>query len=152
MIIQKTKDNFKIKLLDKQINIYDPQELEKLTQKILKKIQKIKKTRNLIILDIYQDNMYGTIINLKEYPKLINIANEIEVKINIHTNNPLLYKINYFDIEKSIKENLYYYKNNFYLEPKKNVTKKDYLNLIEHSEIIYETSLDIINYGVKIKL
>lgn len=149
MIISKKDNKFIIKLPNTQINIYDPIELEKLAKKILKKI---KSTNNLNILDIYQDKMYGTIIILKKYKKKPKSNNEIEVKINIHTNNPLLYKINYFDIKKNTKKNIYYYKNNFYLEPTTNITKRDYLNLIENSEIIYETSLDIINYGEKIKI
>lgn len=152
MIITKKNNIFKVKIINKKINIYNQEEIKNITKEIIKKINKIAKIKNLIVLDIYQDNNYGTIINIKENKKRKKPNEEIEVKINIHINHPILYKINFFDIKENTKKNIYYYNNSFYLEPIKNITKKDFFYLIEQSQVTYDTSLDIINYGVKIKL
>lgn len=150
MIIDKI-DNKKyiIKLLNKQVNIYNKHEIEELTKNIIKKLKKIIKIKSLIILDIYQDINYGIIIILSEKSKYIK--KEIEIKINIHTDTPFLYKIEYYNAI-NIKGNLYYYKKNFYLELENILEKDKYYNILEQSEIIYETSLDIINNSIKIKI
>lgn len=154
MIINKIEDknNYLIKILDDKIDIYNPKSLEEITKRIFRTIIKKDKLENLIILEIYPNNMYGTIILLKDYHKLITINDEIEVKISIHTDTPFLYKIDYFNINKLTKENIYYYKNNFYLEIKEPINKKEYLNILEESEVIYETSEEIINNGIKINI
>jgi len=154
MIINKINNTYLIKILDNKIDIYSPNEPEKITTKILKKINKNNKLKKLIILEIYLNEHYGTIIKLNDYNKLINLNNEIEVKINIHTDNPFLYKTDYFNINKKIlnKVNIYYYKNNFYLEIKNKIKKEEYLNILEKAEIIYENSEKIINNSIKINI
>lgn len=153
MIINKINNSYIIKLLKTDIDIYNPIELEKLTTKILKKINKNNKLKKLIVLEIYQDINYGIIIKLNDYHKFININNEIEVKINIHPNSNFLYKIDYFNINTKNPNNIniYYYQNNFYIEIKKAINKKEYLNIIEQSEIIYEED-EIITNGIKINI
>ena len=42
--------------------------------------------------------------------------------------------------------------NNYYLKPKKNINKKEYLKLLEASEIIYDNYEEIINKGIKINI
>lgn len=154
MIISKIEDknNYLIKIINKKIDIYNPKELEEITREILKKIAKKDKLKNLVILEIYPNNMYGTIVILKDYYKLIMINNDIEVKISIHTDTPFLYKIDYFNINKLDIENIYYYKNNFYLEIKENINKEEYLDILENSEVVYETSEEIITNGIKINI
>ena len=115
MIINKLKNSneYIIKLLDKKIDIYNPVLLEKLTEKMLKKILKNNTLKKLIILDIYTDKNYGTIIILKDYNKLVNLIDELEVKIHIHIDSIFLYKVNNLNITKLNNKNIYYYKNNF---------------------------------------
>ena len=96
--------------------------------------------------------MYGTIITLKHYKSMFNIDNEYEVKIHVHTNPTFLYKIDYFIINNHSNSSIYYYKNNYYLKPKKNINKKEYLKLLEASEIIYDNYEEIINKGIKINI
>ena len=62
--------------------------------------------------------------------------------------------MDYFDIieNKLSKENIYYYKNDFYLELKNQINKKTYLKIIELSDIIYEETYKIINEGIKINI
>lgn len=151
MIITKiNKDTYQIKLPSKVINIYDQIEVQNLTKEIIKKINKKNKIRGLIILEIYEDINYGTIVDLKRNTSYE--TNEVEVKITIHTDTQFLYKIDYFDINKTSENKIYYYKNNFYLELNNKLDKKKYLGLLEKSEIIYENTYEIINNGLKIKL
>ena len=83
--------------------------------------------------------------------KIINIYNIEEIqKITIHTNNPFLYKLDYFDIIKDKKDKIYYYDNNFYLKINNKIKKRKYLDLLEKSEIIYQNTYQIINEGIKI--
>ena len=154
MIINKLKNSneYIIKLLDKKIDIYNPVVLEKLTEKMLKKILKNNTLKKLIILDVYTDKNYGTIIILKDYNKLVNLIDELEVKIHIHIDSIFLYKVNNLNITKLNNKNIYYYKNNFYIEVKENTNIKDYLPLLEEEEIIYEYSDEIINKGIKINI
>ena len=156
MLINKLDNTNKylIKLLDNQIDIYNPLELEAITKKIIKKLTNKTKLNSLIMLEFYSNKEYGTLIILKNIKKHINTNNEIEVKIKVHIDTPFLYKLDYFTIKENNldKENIYYYKNNFYLELKNTITKKEYLNLLEISEVVYENTFNIINKGIKIKV
>ena len=153
-MIIKEIDNitYQINLPNSNINIYNKDSLERITKKIFKKITNKKKLNPLLILDIYENNMYGTIITLKHYKSMFNIDNEYEVKIHVHTNPIFLYKIDYFTINNHSNSSIYYYKNNYYLNPKKNINKKEYLKLLEASEIIYDNYEEIINKGIKINI
>ena len=153
-MIIKEIDNitYQINLPNSKINIYDKNSLERITKKIFKKITNKKKLNPLLILDIYENYMYGTIITLKHYKNMFNIDNEYEVKIHVHTNPIFLYKIDYFTINNHSNSSIYYYKNNYYLKPKKNINKKEYLKLLEASEIIYDNYEEIINKGIKINI
>lgn len=153
MIIKKIDNiTYQIKLPNNKINIYNKDSLEKITKKIFKKITKENKLNPLLILDIYEESIYGTIITLKHYKTMFNINNEYEVKIHIHTNPIFLYKTDYFNINNIKNNNIYYYKDNYYLELKNKINKKEYLKLLEASEIIYEDYEKIINNGIKIKI
>ena len=102
MIIKKINNYYEIRLLNNNIDIYNPLDLQKVTTKIYKYIAKDHKLNKLIILDIYPDNNYGSIITLKDYKKT-HLLDEIEVKINIHTTSSILYKIDYFNIKNKKK-------------------------------------------------
>lgn len=152
MIINKIDNNYIIKLLDTKINIYDPDAIENITKKIITKINKYYKLNNCIHLEFYLNDNYGTIIKLKDYKSPFMINNDKTVKITIHTEVPFLYQIDYFDINqnKLPKKNIYYYKNKFYLEINNTIDIKDYLNILELSEVIYEETEHIIDKAIKI--
>ena len=152
MIINKIDNYYIIKLPSIKINIYDPKILEDLTKKIILRINKHYKLNNCIHLEFYLNDNYGTIIKLKDYKSPFVINNDKTVKITIHTDSTFLYQIDYFDIKKSNinKDNIYYYKNKFYLEINNSINKNDYIKLLELSEVIYEETLDIIDKGIKI--
>lgn len=153
MIITKLfKDTYQIKMPNQIIDIYNQVKVQELTKEIIKKINKKSKLYGLTYLEIYQDINYGTIIQVKNDKNIYYKKDEIEVKIIIHTDTPLLYKIDYFDIKKDYKNKIYYYKNNFYLELESKINKEKYLRLLEVSEVIYEDTYQIINNGLKIKV
>ncbi len=153
MIITKLfKDTYQIKMPNQIIDIYNQVKVQELTKEIIKKINKKNKLYGLTYLEIYQDINYGTIIQVKNDKNIYYKKDEIEVKIIIHTDTPLLYKIDYFDIKKDYKNKIYYYKNNFYLELENKINKDKYLRLLEVSEVIYEDTHQIINNGLKIKV
>lgn len=151
--INNTND-YIIKIIKNNIDIYNHNVLEKITNKIINKIKKQNKLEKLIILEFYPIKKYGTLIILKNIKTILKTENEIEVKVIIHTDYPILYKIDYNIIKECNIDykNIYYYKNNFYLQIKNTISEKDYLYLLELSELIYQNTLNIINYGLKIKL
>lgn len=151
--INNTND-YIIKIIKNNIDIYNHNVLEEITNKIINKIKKQNKLEKLIILEFYPIKKYGTLIILKNIKTILKAENEIEVKIIIHTDYPILYKIDYNIIKECNIDykNIYYYKNNFYLQIKNTISEKDYLYLLELSELIYQNTLNIINYGLKIKL
>jgi len=151
--INNTND-YIIKIIKNNIDIYNHNVLEEITNKIINKIKKQNKLEKLIILEFYPIKKYGTLIILKNIKTILKAENEIEVKIIIHTDYPILYKIDYNIIKEcNINyKNIYYYKNNFYLQIKNTISEKDYLYLLELSELTYQNTLNIINYGLKIKL
>ena len=151
--INNTND-YIIKIIKNNIDIYNHNVLEEITNKIINKIKKQNKLEKLIILEFYPIKKYGTLIILKNIITILKTENEIEVKIIIHTDYPILYKIDYNIIKECNIDykNIYYYKNNFYLQIKNTISEKDYLYLLELSELTYQNTLNIINYGLKIKL
>lgn len=152
MIINKLENYYIIKLPNTNINVYDQEKLEKITEKIIIKINKKNKLNNNIYLEFFINNNYGTIIKLTDYKSPFIINNNKTVKIKIHKDFPFLYQIDYFDIknDKLKKENIYYYKNKFYLKINSEINLNEYIKILELSEIIYEEALDIIDNGIKI--
>ena len=152
IISQISKDNYQIKLPSKIINIYAHTEIQNITKRVIKRINKHNKLYGLAILEIYQDINYGTIIEIKNIKRIFSSKDELEIKITIHTDTPFLYKIDYFDITQNNKNNIYYYQNNFYLELNKPINKRKYLDILEKSEILYNDTYKVINEGLKIKV
>lgn len=107
-------------------------------------------------IQVYYDKMYGLILEIEkediEYIDYFN--NQIDMKI-ISNNTTFLYQIpDYFMINKDIynKINIYKYKNNLYLEIKDDLKNKDFINILEHSKIIYKDTSEIRKKGNIIKI
>lgn len=145
--------NIKLKKEDfNSINIFNHDDIEKFIKKILNKYLKKYNIYGLVIFNIYKDNKYGMIIDI-ENRKYSFLENNIEIKITFHLNNFFLYKLNYFDLFENItikNQNIYYYNDNYYLELNKWISNKNYLHLLEISEIIYKNVDEIINKGIKV--
>jgi len=149
IIKKKEKNTYEIKIYE-YINIYNMSLLQETIKKIIKKIKKKNKLRKLLVLDIYPST-YETIIILKDYNKLIDITNNTEAKINIHTDTIFLYEIDYPNINIKYKGIVYYYNNKYYLKVK-DINKNNYLYLTEYSNIIYEDTDKILDKGLKINI
>ena len=153
MIIKKINNNsFIINDINIIKDIYNKEEIKNLISTIIKKLKKKYKLNNLFIFTFYIDeynNNIIKIINKESYTKYIDI------KIKFFINNIILYKIDYFKINKLKinNKNIYYYKDNFYLEIKENLNIKQKLFLEENTTYYYkEEALNIINKGLRIKI
>ena len=147
IIIKKINNStYQIKIYEK-ININDINKLKDISKEIINKLKKKYSLKKEIILDIYP-SIYETIIELKDYNRLIDISNLTEVKINIHTDTIFLYEIDYPTKYKGI---VYYYKKKYYLKIN-NISKKEYLYLSEYSQITYKDNDKILDNGLKIKI
>lgn len=117
--------------------------------------QKLKRIFNLSFtglydIDIYFDQIYGAVIELKkeDIEYIDYYENEIDMRIIVH-DVTFLYKIHdVFEIDPSIIKTVYYYRNNFYLEIK-NLDLSKLAKLMEMGDLIYQTE-DILRYGKKI--
>ena len=87
---------------------------------------------------VYINNYYGIILKVEKDKELDMFYKQIDMHI-IEKNTNFLYKINDYFLIKNINNfNIYFYKNSFYLEIKKELKNKDMYYLIENSEIIFE--------------
>ncbi|MCI8545383.1 MAG: hypothetical protein HFH09_04050 [Bacilli bacterium] len=91
---------------------------------------------------VYKDSYYGAILEIEEedLPYLDYIDNEVEMNIHIPKDTSFMYQLEDIldlDIEILKASNLYYYQNRFYIELKREVQKKNYLQLLEYGELIY---------------
>ena len=151
MIINKIDTFYTVKLIGKRLDIYDTNELEKITKKIIAKITKNNKLQNYIHLEIFLNKHYGTIIKVSHYNSPFISKKEKTVKITINTECIFLYKIDYFNIINKLPKNkIYYYKDKFYLQLDNQISTKDYLNILELSEVIYENTNHILDKAIKI--
>lgn len=134
------------------INIFDNTELKQFIGKILPKYLKRITTNGFLTLDIYWNNYFGMILEIKK-EKRINKLNYIDMNIKFHLNSDFLYKIDYFDLKELSnikKQKVYFYKNNYYLKLINPISLYDHIKLMDYSEIVYSDYYDIIHKGIKL--
>ena len=137
MIIQKLDDYYIVKIFKEKLEEFNPFDkscIEKLFQKILKKLLKNYSIHGLIDADIYFDRLYGMIIELRE---VYDYFDDIDLKIHFHLDSVFLVEID--DDIKSLKD-VYYYQGKYY---------KTYDKMID-SPIIYKDSecIEIMEKGI----
>lgn len=103
-------------------------------------------------ITLYQDNIYGAIIDIKKdfVDYFDYYDNQVDMKIDIVKDSLILYRIDSLSIlkEKTYEFiNIYLYDNNIYIKPKKNIGGVDLGDIIENSTIIYG---DICNKILKV--
>lgn len=124
--------------------------------------QNIKKKYHIDIngyytVTLYQDSLYGVIVDIKK--DLVDYfdyyENHVDMKIDISKNTTFLYKMDNLSLlsEKLYPYiNVYIYRNNIYVKPKKNIDQISLGSIIENSTIIYDNLCDdILKFGKKIK-
>lgn len=118
MKINSTDDEYTIYLnnyIIRNIDFFNNEELEKYINSVFNKLKKI---YNIVLngyynIDIYIDNNYGAIINIKkddiEYYDYF--SDQIDTQIIIHNNSNFLYKVkDFLDIKNNIQSNFSLYK------------------------------------------
>jgi len=153
-----TENNFIAKISNdvvENIDIFDIDEVEEFIKNLFTTFLKRQKIKGEVELNIYIDNNYGMIVDIKNEEDFV-FDDEIDIKIIFHLNNAFLYEIDYFDIleNTNIKDvNIYFYNNKFYLELIDDIDKKDYIKLLEASNIIWDNEgFKIVNKGVKLTI
>lgn len=138
MIIQKLDDYYIVKIFKEKLEDFNPFDkscIEKLFQKILKKLLKNYSIHGLIDADIYFDRLYGMIIELRE---VYDYFDDIDLKIHFHLDSVFLVEIEYDYFNKM--NDVYYYKGKYY---------KVYDKIID-DPIIYKDSecIEIMEKGI----
>lgn len=131
---------------DRKINIISKDNLEIYFKELF---QQLKDQYEIEIngyynIDIYEDQYYGTIINIEkediEYFDYFD--NQIDMQINIPTNATFLYQIeDILTIPKEIKDKIeiYHFLDNFYLKIIKPISNIELGRLLEISKLKYGT-------------
>ena len=138
MIIQKCDDYFLIKVFKncvEDFNIFDMDSIKEFFQYIFDKLRKRYDLHGLIDLDVYINDRYGLIIEMRPIKTYVD---EIDMRIKMHLNNLFLVNIDSSSILDY--EDVYYYEGKFY---------GTYLETSD-SEVFYKNTEEIINKGIKV--
>ncbi len=128
----------------KKVNINNKEELAKYVKLVILKLRKL---YGLILEGFYEVHFYnikyiGIILELKNIDTYI--SKTIDLQIIIHNDEKYYLKTNNYEIAKKFKK-INYYDNYFYLDVD-NLTKSNFISLIENSEIVNESYIDNIKY------
>lgn len=148
------KDYYIVKVYNDYINfdIYDTSEVKDFIYKIYDKLLKKNKLTGIILFDIYIDTNYGMIIEIKKIEDLL-FNDIIDVKIKFNLNISFLYEVDYFYILENnlVNQNIYYYKDKFYIEIINTIDNNKFTCLLDNSNIVYNNEINnIINNGIKL--
>ena len=137
MIIQKLDDYYIVKIFKEKLGDFNPFDkscIERLFQKILKKLLKNYSIHGLFDADIYFNRLYGMIIELRE---VYDYFDDIDLKIHFHLDSVFLVEID--DDIKNLKD-VYYYHGKYY---------KTYDKMID-SPVVYRDSecIEIMEKGI----
>lgn len=161
-IIQKDENElvfFIQKKITNKIDFDDKNNLENYFQDFFLKLKNNYKIEisGFYKINIYIDNCYGIIITMikEDIDYFDYFSSNIDMQINKPFKTNFLYKIeDLFYINKTTlkKMIIYFYKDSYYLKPKKNY-KKELIKLLDFCEIIFdEKKEEIIKLGKQIKL
>ena len=149
------KDNYIVKIYNNYngVDIYDHNNIECFVKDIFNTHLKKYNLNGRILFNVYIDKLYGMIIEIKKLNDLI-IDKLIDIKIKFNLNVSFLYEFDYFYLiyNNIVNQNIYYYKDKFYLEIINDMNDSDYIKLLDNSIIVYNDEINkIINNGFKLK-
>lgn len=147
------KDFYILKIFNDDLNIYDHNEVKDFIEIVYEKMLKKYNLKGIIVFDIYIDTNYGMIVEVKN-KKDVLFNDIIDVKIKFNINISFLYEVDYFYILDNdlINQNIYYYKDKFYIELVNDVDRNSFVDLLDNSDIIYNDEINnIINNGIKLE-
>ena len=120
-----------------------------LVKEILKNKPFIDIKSGLCIFDVYFNDYYGIVFEIK-YNFLD--SNYFDVKLIIHIDSIFLFEMDYFDIVKlDLKGNIYFYNDRYYFEPVEKINIKMIGDVFEYGELVYgEDIFNIVNKGIRL--
>lgn len=148
MTCKKIRDDEYLFTYNKYIDPFDYKKLTIILSKIFNRFFKYKK-----IIGIYNFHIYINYNNPKIKLFIIRTNSKyMDIKLFVHFNNLVLYKINNYDFVNTIKnKKTYYYNNNYYIELVNDIKYNEMLLLEEISDCICgEDALEIIHKGVQL--
>lgn len=138
MIVRKYDDYLLIKVFNeniKEFDVFDIDSIKLFFKYLFCKLKNKYQLKGLMDANVYVDNNYGMIIELKTIDSYFN---DIDIRLKIHFNECFLTEINVNDILDY--RDVYYYKGKFY---------GTYFGIID-SEVLYKDTEEIINKGIKV--
>lgn len=148
------KNNYILKIVNDYLDfdIYSFDEVKKFIYKLYDKILAKYDLKGHIVFNIFVDNNYGMIIEIKRDSKLVfDCISNIKIKFNINVS--FLYEVDYFYLVDNEIDNqiVYYYNDKYYLEIINAIDKCKFYNILDNSTIIYNDEINnIINKGIKL--
>jgi len=120
--------------------------LEKYLKELVIKLNDIYniKIEGFYNIKVYIDELFGIVLEIEAEDIDYCLSNEIEMRISLFYEK-FLYEIN--DFMNISNTNIIKKGFKYYLECHNNIAYKDYLNILENSQIIYKNTKKIIKYG-----
>lgn len=147
------KDFYILKIFNDDLNIYDHNEVRDFIEIVYERMLKKYNLKGIIVFDIYLDTNYGMIVEVKRNRDVL-FDDVIDVKIKFNINISFLYEVDYFYVLDNdlINQNVYYYKDKFYVELVNEIDRNSFVDLLDNSNIIYNDEINsIINNGIKLE-
>lgn len=138
------KDQYTVKIKNKNIDIFDYDEVLELIQQVMKKIIDINLSTGIFDVKVYTNYDYGIIMNID---KVLDNDEEIDIKLHFYIDSLILVKTDYFYLKETNVKNkiVYYFDKNFY------TAYND--DILEYSDIAYgQKTKEIITKGIKLTI
>jgi hypothetical protein len=139
------KDRYQVKIKNIDIDIYNYDEILELIQEVIKKVLKINSNGGLFMFEVYQNSLYGIVMDITKLEDKED--SEFEVRIHFHIDSVILVKGDYFYLRDIGVEgtDIYYYDKDFY------TLYEDKFG--EYDSLVYgEEALKVINDGIRLKI
>lgn len=142
MTLKEKNNKYIIFLSKEEIKNISPNDINKMKEYFIKLFTKIKNKYlsfkyGFYKLNIYLDKYYGGVIEIKNINSNYLLSDEVEMTINIIDDN-FLYLIDEYKLDKKYFD-YYSYNNKLYAKIKCELSCDKMYNLLENSEIIFNT-------------
>lgn len=142
MTLKEKNNKYIIFLSKEEIKNISFNEINKMEEYFIKLFTKIKNKYlnfkyGFYKLNIYLDKYYGGVIEVKNINSNFLLSDEVEMTINILDDN-FLYLIDEYKLDKKYFD-YYSYNNKLYARIKRELSRDKMYNLLENSEIIFNT-------------
>ncbi len=107
-------------------------------------------------INIYTDKFYGAVLEIEhediEYFDYFD--NKVDMRVNVVSDSKFLYKIkDIFCLDKTLLNNIYLFKNDYYIELKRKISDYELGLILENSDLIYGDIVnDILKLGINLNI